>query len=185
MALKKRNTGPKEKKYIQEKEREFLAYYDAHADAIFRHVYVRIRDRDIAKDIVQESFAKTWDYLAKGKEIRYLRAFIYRVANNLIVDTVRRRHTSSLDSMVEDDGFEAVDENTTHPGEIGDARKAMLLLSQLDPMYRVVVTMRFVDGLSPQEISHALGISENLISVRIHRAVERLRVLMHKTVLGD
>ena len=185
MALEKRNAGPKEKKYIKEKEREFLAYYDAHADAIFRHVHVRIRDRDIAKDIVQEAFAKTWDYLAKGKEIRYLRAFIYRVANNLIVDTVRRRHTSSLDTMVEDDGFEAIDESTTHPGEIGDARKAMLLLSQLEPAYRAVVTMRFIDGLSPKEIAQVLGISENLISVRIHRAVERLRVLMHKPVEGD
>ncbi len=156
-------------------EHDFLTAYDEHSDALFRHCLVRIRDREVAKDIVQETFTKTWDYLSKGNEIEYLRAFLFRVANNLIVDTSRKKKSSSLETMMEDDGFEAADETTKDPAEIGDARMAMRLLDTLDDMYKTVITMRFVDGLSPKEIASALQISENVVSVRIHRGIERLK----------
>src|SRR5437763_398183 len=87
-------------------EAEFLAAFDEHSDALFRHCFVRVRDREAAKDIVQETFTKTWDYLAKGKKVDHLRAFLYRVANNLIVDASRRKRSTSLDHMMEEDGFE-------------------------------------------------------------------------------
>ena len=171
--------GKKAAAYAAEMERSFLAAYDEHADALFRHCMLRIRDRDIAKDIVQETYTKTWNYLGKGKTIDHLRAFLYRVANNLIVDTSRRKRSSSLDVMMEDDGFEAVDETTKDPGEIGDARVAMKLLDALDDIYRTAVTMRYIDGLSPKEIAVALKLSENVVSVRIHRGIERLRSIVN------
>lgn len=171
--------GKRAAEYAAEMERSFLAAYDEHADALFRHCLARIRDRDVAKDIVQETYTKTWDYLAKGKTVDHLRAFLYRVANNLIIDTSRRKRSSSLDVMKEDDGFEAVDETTKDPGEIGDARGAMKLLDSLEEIYRTAVTMRFVDGLSPKEIALALKVSENVVSVRIHRGIERLKTIIN------
>lgn len=183
MGIDSPQKGSREKAWLKRKEQEFIAYHDSHANELFRHVMLRIRDREVAHDIVQESFARTWDYIAKGKQVDYLRAFLYRVANNLIVDTVRRRHTTSLDAKVEDDGYEVPDEATRDPSEIGDARKALKLLSLLDPDARTVVAMRFIDGLSPKEISRALRLSENVVSVRIHRAIERLKRDIHKPTL--
>jgi RNA polymerase sigma-70 factor (ECF subfamily) len=162
------------KKSIQ-MEKDFLVAFDEHSDALFRHCFVRLRDREIAKDVVQETFAKTWDYLAKGKKVDHMRAFLYRVANNLIVDTVRRKRSVSLDNMIEADGFEVKDETTTDPGNVSDGRMAVKLLESLDEIYRTVVTMRFIDGLSPKEIAQALNISENVVSVRLYRGVERLK----------
>jgi RNA polymerase sigma-70 factor (ECF subfamily) len=175
--------GKKAAAYVAEMERSFMTAYDEHSDALFRHCLVRVRDRDLAKDIVQETFTKTWDYLGKGKKIDYLRAFLYRVANNLIVDSSRRKKSSSLDKMTEDDGFEAVDESTKDFGEVADARGAMKLLDSLDEMYRTIITMRYIDGLSPKEIAIALRVTENVVSVRIHRGIERLKGLVDKTPL--
>lgn len=161
-------------------ERDFLAGYDAYADALFRHCYIRVRDREVAKDIVQETFTRTWQYLSSGKQVPHLRAFLYRVANNLIVDGVRRKHTTSLDSMMEEDGFEPRDESAKDPVDIPAAREALKLLDSLDELYRTAVTMRIIDELSPKEIARILGVSENVVSVRIHRGIERLAKLARR-----
>ena len=164
-----------EAKWSQNLEKEFLAAYEEYADALFRYCLMRIRDREIAKDITQETFSRAWLYLSKGKKIEYMRAFLYRVANNLIVDIARKKKSASLDAMMEDDGFEAADEMAKDPAEIPQSREAMKLLGRLDGMYQTVISMRFIEEMSLKEIAEELGVSENVVSVRIHRGIERLK----------
>ncbi len=170
----------KKNKKDQGLEAEFLAAYDAHSDALFRHCLIRVRDREVAKDIVQETFSRTWLYLSEGKEVEYIRAFLYRIANNLIIDGVRKKKSVSLDTMMEEDGFEAADETLRDPAEKPAAREAMAMLKSLDEIYRTAITMRYVDEMSPREIAKALGVSENVVSVRIHRGIERLSKIMNR-----
>lgn len=175
---------PREKKKQQKAadlEKYFLAAYDEHSDALFRHVLIRVRDRETAKDIVQESFSRTWLYLSQGKKIEYIRAFLYRVANNLIVDGSRKKKSSSLDALMDDDGFEVQDESIKDPANIQASREAISMLENLDEIYRTAITMRFIEEMSPGEIARALGVSENVVSVRIHRGIERLGKLMSAT----
>ena len=159
-------------------EKSFLAAYDANADALFRHCVARVRDRELAKDIVQETFTRTWTYLAEGKKVEHMRAFLYRTLNNCLIDTMRKKRSVSLDAMYEEEGFEVADEPQEIPlevrEEIGDA---LQLLSSLEETYSSVIAMRFIDELSPGEISAILGVSENVVSVRIHRGVKQLRKL--------
>lgn len=155
-------------------EEQFLAAYEEHADALFRHCLLRVRNRELAKDIAQEAFSRMWLYMSEGKKIDYMRAFAYRVANNLIVDYSRKKKSSSLDAMAENDGFEIVDENTEDPTTRMAIREALALLTTLDELYRVVITMRYLDEMSPREIAQTLGVSENVVSVRIHRGLEKL-----------
>ncbi len=168
--------------WLKELETGFLKSHDEHADALFRHVLLRVRDREIAKDIVQETFSRTWLYLSEGKKVDYIRAFLYRVANNLIVDGSRKKKSSSLDAMMEDDGFEPADESIRDFAEKPQAREAMKMLEGLDEIYRTAITMRYVDELSPREIAAKLGVSENVVSVRIHRGIERLSKMMNRKV---
>ncbi len=158
----------------QTPEEQFLEAYEQHADALFRHCLMRVRDRELAKDIVQEAYSKTWVYMSEGKEIEYLRAFLYRVANNLIIDWARKKKSSSLETLMEDDGFEPADENVKDFADVPAAREAIKMLGELDEMYRTAITMRYLDEMSPREIAEALGVSENVVSVRIHRGIEKL-----------
>src|SRR3989338_7567339 len=140
-------------------------------------------DREAAKDVVQEAFSRTWLYLSEGKDIEYMRAFLYRVANNLIVDASRKKKSSSLDAMMENDGFEVADESLTHPDIIPQTREVVEHLKSLDDIYRVAITKRFFEEKSPKEIAVELGVSENVVSVRIHRGIERLGRLMKRKPL--
>ena len=158
-------------------EAQFLKAFDDYADALFRHCFFRVSDRETAKDLVQETFAHAWDHLRQGKEARDYRAFLYRIAGNLIVDFYRKKKAISLENL--DDK----EKNTLFYDERGvretedDARRVLLEIQKLPENYQKVVTMRYVDGLSPKEIAAILEESENVVSVRIHRGVEKLRAL--------
>ena len=86
----------------------FIKSYDNHSDELFRFAYFRIRNRDLAKDLVQESFIRVWNYIADGKEIENFRAFLYRTLRNIIVDESRKKKPISLDAL-QDEGFDPQD----------------------------------------------------------------------------
>ena len=176
----KKKTTNKQDVWAQELERYFLAAYEEHADALFRHCLIRVRDRDHAKDLVQEAFSRTWIYLSQGKKVDYIRAFLYRIANNLIVDASRKKRSASLDAMMDEDGYEPKDETAREPIDKPALKDALQKLKALDEIYRTAITMRYLDEMSPREIASALGVSENVVSVRIHRGIERLSKMMNR-----
>lgn len=151
------------------------AAYDQYADAIFRHCYFRVFSRERGKELMQETFLRTWQYMADGKHIDNMRAFLYRIANNLIIDESRKKREASLEALQEA-GFDpsGEDGNATAASKL-EERRILETLSKLDAPYRDVFVMRHIDGLKPAEIATMLGESSNAISVRLHRATEQLR----------
>lgn len=158
-------------------EKTFLELYDAEADAVYRFIYFKILDRDRAEEIVQEAFVRTWDYLVAGKDIENWRAFVYRVANNILVDTFRRKRELSLDAL-RDEGFDAGFEPLAGAERAIDARAIRELIDELDPKYRDPLVLRHVNGLSVKEIAVILDETENIVSVRIHRGLDKVRQLV-------
>lgn len=162
-------------------ETQFIESYDKYADDIFRHCYFRIGDRELGKELMQEAFMKTWEYITKGKKVKNLRAFLYRTANNLVIDYVRKQKKVivSLEDMQEAGGDIAGEDDATADTKISFTEKEVrLLLHKIKEPYRTAVIMRYIDELQPKEISKALGISSNVTSVRINRGMEQLRSLL-------
>ena len=58
-----------------------------------------------------------------------------------------------------------------------DGKEVMKLIEAIPEMYRDALIMRYVDDLSVQEIAEITGETENNISVRIHRALDKVRTL--------
>jgi len=163
-----------------EQEKEFLKLYDDLADPIFRHCFFRVSDREKAKDIMQETFTRTWEYLAKGETVKNLKAFVYRVANNLIIDSYRKKKEDSLDRMQED-GFDIGVDEREKIMDMLSGREVIALMADLGDKYREVIVMRYIDDLMPREIAEIIGESENVISVRLHRGLRQLRDIIKKS----
>src|ERR1043165_1036473 len=89
------------KSFGEAREKEFLDAYKQHADAIFRHCYFRVYNKDLAEDLTQDTFIKTWKYISEGKEIKNIKAFLYKVAVNLIIDHSRKKTALVLDDLKE------------------------------------------------------------------------------------
>ncbi|MEZ4103928.1 MAG: RNA polymerase sigma factor [Candidatus Paceibacterota bacterium] len=170
----------------ESQEDRFLKAFDEYNDALFRHAFIRVSNREKAVDLVHDSFTKVWTYIRSGHEIDSYRSFLYKVLNNLIIDEYRKRKEISLDALLEADGvdegaFSDLSEDTVEAlAATIDGRKAFDLLNRLPDIYREVITLRFVDGLGPKEISDLVEESENVISVRIHRALRLLRSEIEK-----
>ncbi len=161
-------------------EQQFLAAFEEYNNALFRHAVLRVKDRERAIEIVHDTFAKAWSYLRNGHTIESFRPFLYKVLNNLIIDEYRRHHDSSLDALFAEEGvdegsFSELSENTTESLLATlDGKKAFLVLESLPDTYREVLILRFVDGLGPKEISELIEVSENVVSVRLHRGLKAL-----------
>ena len=153
----------------------FIKSYDEYADALFRFAYFRIRERELAKDLVQESYIRTWNYIASGKEIENLRAFLYRTLRNIIVDETRKKKTVSLDAM-QNEGFDPSDNFRKAELEFRlDSKNIVDRLTLLPEDDREIIIMRYINELGPKEIAEILDESENVVSVRINRALKKAR----------
>ncbi len=160
-------------------EQNILSAHGLYADALFRHCFFRLYDREHAKDAVQETFMRTWEYLNGGNSIDNMRAFLYRVANNVVIDQVRKHTEYSLD-MLHEKGFDPRDDGShTRLESVISGREALQILKQLEDSYQTVLIMRYVDDLMPREIAAILGETENTVSVRIHRALKKAQKLIH------
>lgn len=162
-------------------EERFLKAFEEYSDALFRHAFLRISDRERAIDVVHDTYTKVWSYVRGGQNVEAFRPFLYKVLNNLIIDEYRKTKEASLDAMFEIDGVDEgsfsdlTSNNVESLAATLDGKQAFALLDELPDTYREVIILRFVDELGPKEISNLIEESENVVSVRLHRGLRLLR----------
>jgi len=160
----------------KELEAQFLEAYEMYANDIFRFVAFKTSDREVAQDLLQETFTKTWDYCRSGNEVKKWKQFLFRTAYNLVIDTYRKKRAISLDALMEA-GFspEAGGTDAPNPTEHAEIVLMRNAIDKLDDTYRDIILLRYTENLSPAEIADILNLSENVVSVRIHRGIKKLR----------
>src|ERR1044071_643544 len=98
----------------QQTENEFLAAYDSYSQALYKHCFFRVYSAAKAEELVQDTFMKTWDYIRKGHKVENLKAFLYKTANNLIIDYSRKKRDVSLEQQLDENpGWEPADDQPT------------------------------------------------------------------------
>lgn len=160
-----------------ETEKEFLDAYDAYAESVLKHIYFRTNNWEMAQDMAQETFLKTWDYIAGNKgKIKNFKTFIYRIAHNMIVDHYRRkpRIPVSLETIPDSKvTLEPIQEKQVDG--ILERELVEKYLAELEDDQRKILIYRYIDDLSIREISDITCRSENNVSVAIHRALKILK----------
>lgn len=150
--------------------------YDEFLEPIFLFLVARLNNRERAKELAQETFMRTWKYLADGNTILNMRPFLYTTAYNLFKNELRAKKSDhlSLEILQEAYGFDP--EGTERPLE--EVLEQKLLIDRIGVLphaYGEVLSMRYVDGLSVKEIASILNETQVAISVRIHRGIGKLR----------
>lgn len=164
-----------------QKEAQFLDSYKEHTDSLFRYCYFKTLNRDEAKDMLQETFVKTWEYIRNGGEVVNMKAFLFRTAHNIVIDHYRKKKSVSLDDLFEQGFDRSTDIDTAQDLENQiDGAQALKLLDKIPDSYREVIFMQYVQGLSVKEIAEVLGESPNNISVKIHRGLEKIKQIYKK-----
>jgi RNA polymerase sigma-70 factor (ECF subfamily) len=150
--------------------------HNDYAKELRARAFYKVNDRSLSEDLVQKTFMKTWNYLLKGEKIEMMKAFLYHILNNVIIDEYRKKKALSLDGLVEK-GYEPRVDYSSNIVNLMDGQIAILLIERLPQKYQKVVRMRYVDDLSLEEMSKIIGQSKNTIAVQIHRGLESLKFL--------
>lgn len=165
-----------ESKQKKQRETALTVAYHNYEKGLNLYAFFKTQNNATSKELVQETFMKTWIYLIKGGGIDTMKAFLYHVLNDLIIDEYRKQKTTSLDKLSEK-GFEVSTNDSERLLKIIDGKMAMLLIQNLPEKYQKIMEMRFVEALSLKEIAVITGQSKNTVTVQIHRGIEKLKVL--------
>ena len=133
----------------------FAGLYETYLGRVFRFVAARVEDDAAAEDLTARVFMKAWDHLPRYRpgEAPFA-AWLFRIARNAVIDHYRtRRPTVSLEALrPRPDPAANPDEHD--PLEAGRVRAG---LRRLTADQREVLTLRFFDGMSTEEIGRHLG----------------------------
>lgn len=165
---------------MSNRQQQFIQAYGEYSDDLFRYCFFKLSDREQAKDLVQEAFMRVWNYLERGSEVANIKAFLYKILANLIIDEYRKRKPSDSLETLHESGFDPSFDDTDRWVDSIDGTQAIGLIREIPQPYGDAVFMRYVQELSLGEISQITGESENTIAVRIHRGLNKLRDLFYK-----
>ena len=157
---------------------DFLTSFDSYSDAIYRFCLVKTSNKEVSEDLVQETFMRYWQSLSAGKEMRNTRSLLYTIANNLIIDWYRKKKALSLDALHED-GYEPSEERSLSSESEAELNGILEVIEDLEEKDKEVLLMRYVEGLDPKDIAEIQGESTNVISIRIHRATQKVQKKLH------
>lgn len=153
------------------------AIYERYAADIYRYVYYKVHDVELARDIQSDVFVRMLEGIDRYEDRGWsISAWLYRIAHDRTIDTLRRRermHTISLDAWVEnlEDESDDLDQST---------RRAAVqrVISQLSPSQAQVLRLRYIYDLSIQETARQMGRSEGSIKSLQYRAQQNLAQLL-------
>jgi len=155
-----------------DRQTAFVRLVEAHHSDLVRVAYVMCGDRELANDVAQSAWQAAWTQLDDLRDPGAVRAWLLAIAANQARRQLRRR---GLRRVLEARAF-------SRSGERRDADRDPDLdvdlaaaLRHLDARDRQLIGLRYVSGLTSDEISSSVGLSPSGVRVRLGRVLERLR----------
>lgn len=147
---------------------------------VYSLCYRMLGDADDASDAGQESFIKAYHALESFRQDAQFLTWMFRIARNACLDSVRRRAVRQADSLDDDESVARVaasDAPTPEQVSLESDRNRLLqaAMQELSEVHRAVLVMFHFDGLTIGEISKALGRPEGTVKSDLHYAREKLR----------
>lgn len=154
---------------------QFTGYYEKHKKAIFNYILYRIGfNRDTAEDLTSEVFLKAFEHFDSYDCSRPFKTWIFTIAHNHVVNFyAAKKEVLPLDETINiAENAPKVSEETEHKMAVA---KIMHLVSLLPESQQELITMRYVNDLSNNEIAEILEKEEGAIRTALSRAIAALR----------
>ncbi len=177
-----------EREIISKAKHDVAAFeylYDKYFLQIFKYVLLRVKDRDIANEIVSDVFYKAMKklYQFKWRSVPFS-SWLYRIAVNEISNYYRKEKKQTRivnELIIEEDQF-------TPPEDMDETFSFDFVhkyIHQLPQRDQDIIIFRYFEKKSFEEISEIIGKNEGYIRVILHRALKKLEQLLPKEVLEN
>ncbi|MEQ1883810.1 MAG: sigma-70 family RNA polymerase sigma factor [Bryobacteraceae bacterium] len=166
----------------------FEEFVDLYHGKIFRYSYAMCGQREDAEEVAQETLFKVFENLTQLRDPAHLKAWVFRIARNACL-MKRRKSVFAPEKEVSLDELRPAKDGETQKIEIADwsglpedlasdaeLRRALDAgVAQLPEMYRAVFLLRDVEGMATNDSAEILGVTEDVVKTRLHRARLMLR----------
>ena len=142
---------------------EFNSCVDQYADQLYRFILKNIKDKDKARDIVQDTYEKLW-LKVSDVESSNSKSYMFTTAYRTMIVSIRKDKNQA--------DFDSVDTNVLQTNNRYSDLKEVLdeALAKLPAIQRSVILLRDYEGYNYDEIGGITGLSESQVKVYIYRA---------------
>jgi len=167
-----------------EKKKVFNDEFLPHIDAMYNFAYRLTFDEDEAKDLVQETFMKSYRFIESFQEGTNAKAWLFRILKNSFINEFRKKskEPSKVDYQEVESYYNSgnVDKTITTDLRVEALREMMgdevsNALNSLDVDFRTVIILCDLNGFKYDEMSKILDIPIGTVRSRLHRARNLLR----------
>ena len=149
-----------------------------HQNRVYRMAYQSLRGEDDAWDVSQEIFIKVYNARHTYVENAKFTTWLYRIANNAIIDRLRqlqrKQHVVSMDDMLSEP--KSNDRTTEAHLELGEIRGRMgEALALLSERQRSMVILKYYEGFSVKEIAEIFECATGTVKATLFQAVQHLK----------
>jgi RNA polymerase sigma-70 factor (ECF subfamily) len=157
-------------------KQEFSNIYDQYIDKIYRFVFLKVSSQDVAEDLTSDTFLRAWKVYQKDKnKIKNCQSFLYKIANNLVIDHYRLKGKVKVVST-EDRKIADPKMNIEKGAAINsDISRIQVVLSDMNEDYQNVIIWHYLDDMPINEVALIMNKSEDATRVLLHRALSSLR----------
>ena len=152
--------------------------FDLLRDPVYRYFLRRLANASEAEDLTQEVFLRLYSWLDKGRKVENIRAWVFRVAHNLVID---REALNARFQSLDSNEWERVSE--TYPDLAPSAERRLLeqeqqgklhlALKRLSPQERECLDLR-AEGLSYREIAEVFDMRTHTLVSFLRRVIKKL-----------
>lgn len=147
---------------------EYNQCVDSYSDALYRFVLKHIKDEDMAKDIVQDTYEKVWRKV-NDIESTNAKSYMFTAAHHTLVDYTRK-------AKKQGDFTETVENSLKHEKHYSDIKEVLnMALDKLPDIQKSVVLLRDYEGYDYAEIGKITNLTESQVKVYIFRARAALK----------
>ena len=156
----------------------FAALVDEHQRYVYNLALRVVKDENEALDLTQETFVRAWTALPNFKGQSQLRTWLYRIVTNLCYNKLPnlRRSLNDLGDDVKEDIPESNFNTPANEFESNETRRHLhQAIDGLDANYKLLITLRYQNELSYDEIASTLNLPLGTVKTGIFRAKAQLR----------
>jgi len=169
---------------IKGEVKAFDKIFEIYNQKLYQFAKSILKNREDAKDVVQEVFVRIWQNRNEIKEYSTFKSYLFTIAYNIIVDHFRKRLKDKKYKDFLEANINEVDSSQEKHIEFSDLNKLYEhAVEQLPPRRKLIYKMNRNEGLTYDEIAERLNISRNTVRNQMAKTLEFLRKKIGKETL--
>lgn len=158
--------------------RHFAPLFRTYHPRVYRFIWKRVKDDDLAADLASQTFVKVLDNLHRYRPTAPFGAWLFRIATNVVHQHFRemsRIHEVPLSAEIAAQLWDELAEST---GKEAQLQRLVEALNQLDALQVNLIELRYFEGRPFAEMGAILGITTDNAKVKTYRALAALKAII-------